>query len=102
MDWMKKSTGISVDVPLSSCRFATGHPTPQMIQQDGTHLSTFDFGRKQVKRLEDSMTFSFYRKFTPYRNKCVRGMINLPFCLLFFFFFVFFLPIYSEPHGRRT
>ena len=67
-------------------------PRHKWFRQDGTHLSTFHFGRKQVKRLEDSMTFSFYRKFTPYRNKCVRGMINLPFCLLFFcvFFFFFF------------
>ena len=58
------NTGISVHVPLTSCWFATGQPTPQVNQTRSYTFTNFPLCRKQVKRLEDCMTFSFYRKFT--------------------------------------
>ena len=47
-----------------------------MIQKRSYTFTNFPFDRKQVKRLEDSMTVSFIENL-PQRNKFVRRMINL-------------------------
>ena len=106
---MVKSTGISVDVPLTICCFTTSHSTPRDLDK----IVHIPLGGKQIKRLEDSMTFSFLgggeggegvadgvggggggREFISQEQICT--MNNKP-----TFFVYCFQPIYSEPHVLR-